>query len=47
MTTMYKLDEAKGLDLILHILGGDIAARENIITYLKNIFYGDIKAFIP
>ncbi len=47
MTTAYKLDKAKGLDLILHILGGDIAATESIVTYLKSIFNGDVRAFIP
>lgn len=47
MTTVYKLDRAKGLDLILHTPGGDIAATESIVTYLKNMFHGDIRAFIP
>lgn len=47
MTAVYKLDKTKGLDLILHTPGGDIAATESIITYLKNIFKGDIRAFIP
>ncbi len=47
MTTVYKLDKKKGLDLILHTPGGDIAATESIVTYLKNIFKGDVRAFIP
>lgn len=47
MTTVYKLDKAKGLDLILHTPGGDIAATESIVTYLKSIFKGDVRAFIP
>ena len=47
MTTIYKLDRAKGLDLILHTPGGDIAATESIVTYLKSIFENDIRAFIP
>ena len=47
MTTVYKLDKKKGLDLILHTPGGDIAATESIVTYLKNIFEGDVRAFIP
>ncbi|MBS7313594.1 MAG: hypothetical protein KIG54_02290 [Bacteroidales bacterium] len=47
MTTVYKLDKVKGLDLILHTPGGDIAATESIVTYLKSIFKGDIRAFIP
>ena len=37
MTTVYKLDKAKGLDLILHTPGGDIAATESIVTYLKSL----------
>lgn len=47
MTTVYKLDKAKGLDLILHTPGGDIAATESIVTYLKSLFNGDVRAFIP
>lgn len=47
MTIVYKLDKAKGLDLILHTPGGDIAATESIVTYLKSIFENDIRAFIP
>lgn len=47
MTTVYKLEKAKGLDLILHTPGGDIAATESIVTYLKNIFKDDVRAFIP
>ena len=47
MTTVYKLDKTKGLDLILHTPGGDIAATESIVTYLHSIFNGDVRAFIP
>lgn len=47
MTTVHKLDKSKGLDLILHTPGGDIAATESIVTYLKSIFNGDMRAFIP
>ncbi|MEE1323819.1 MAG: hypothetical protein UHE91_08325 [Bacteroidales bacterium] len=47
MTTVYKLDKTKGLDLILHTPGGDIAATESIVTYLKSIFKGNVRAFIP
>ena len=35
MTTVYKLDRGKGLDIILHTPGGDVAATESIIKYLK------------
>lgn len=47
MTTIYKLDRQKGLDLILHTPGGDVAATEGIINYLKSIFGKDIRAFVP
>lgn len=47
MTAVYKLDKTKGLDLILHTPGGDIAATESIVNYLKSIFKGDVRAFIP
>ena len=47
MEAVYKLDKNKGLDLILHTPGGDIAATEKIIDYLHSIFKGDIRAIIP
>lgn len=47
MDTVYKLDKNKGLDLILHTPGGDIAATEQIINYLHSIFNNDIRAIIP
>lgn len=47
MAAVYKLDRTKGLDLILHTPGGDIAATESIVTYLKKFFNGNIRAFIP
>ena len=33
--------------MILHTPGGDIAATENIVRYLKSFFCGDIRAIIP
>lgn len=47
MTAVHRLDKDKGLDLILHTPGGDIAATESIVTYLKSIFKGDVRAIIP
>ena len=47
MDTVYKLDKSKGLDLILHTPGGDIAATEQIINYLHSIFNNDIRDIIP
>ena len=47
MTCSHKLDRAKGLDLILHTPGGDVAATESIIDYLHSLYNGDIRAIIP
>ena len=47
MTTINKLDVAKGLDLILHTPGGDTAATESIVDYLWQKFDGDIRCFVP
>lgn len=47
MEAVYKLDKSKGVDLILHTPGGDIAATEKIIDYLHSIFKGDIRAIVP
>ncbi len=40
-------DKTKGLDLILHTPGGDLAATESIIDYLHSFYKGDIRAFVP
>ena len=47
MQAIYGLDKNKGLDLILHTPGGNIAATESIVTYLRSVFGKDIRAFIP
>lgn len=47
MTAVHKLDKNKGLDIMLHTPGGDIAATESIVVYLKSLFGGNIRAFIP
>lgn len=47
MQTVHGLDKSKGLDLILHTPGGNTAATESIVVYLKSIFGNDIRAFIP
>jgi ClpP class serine protease len=41
MLNIHKLDNKKGLDLILHTPGGDLAATESLVTYLKKIFDND------
>lgn len=47
MATVHGLDRAKGLDLILHTPGGDLAATESIIDYLRQMFGKNIRAFVP
>lgn len=47
MENVYGLDRSKGLDLILHTPGGDIAATEQIINYLHSVFDGNIRAIVP
>lgn len=40
-------DKTKGLDLILHTPGGNIAATHSIVNYLQKIFKHNIRAIIP
>lgn len=47
MNAVNKLDRTKGLDLILHTPGGDIAATENVVNYLQSAFPNNIRAIIP
>ena len=47
MTTVNGLEKGKGLDLILHTPGGDIAATESIVKYLKKMFNNDINVYVP
>lgn len=47
MHTVHGLDKSLGLDLILHTPGGEIAATESIVNYLRSIFGLDIRVFIP
>lgn len=47
MNAIYNLDRSKGLDLILHTPGGQVAATESIVDYLRKMFKGDIIAYIP
>ena len=47
MQVVHGLDRTKGLDLILHTPGGNIAATESIVEYLKAMFNNDIRAIIP
>lgn len=47
MMAIHNLDRTKGLDLILHTPGGDIAATESIVNYLHEMFGDNIRAIIP
>lgn len=47
MMAVHKLDRDKGLDLLLHTPGGDLAATESIVNYLHKMFGRDIRAVIP
>lgn len=47
MTTICGMDRSKGLDLILHTPGGDIAATESLIDYLHSMFGNNIRALVP
>lgn len=47
MNAVYELNKPEGLDIILHTPGGDIAATESIVSYLKSIFGNNIRAIVP
>lgn len=47
MNAISGIDTTQGLDLILHTPGGDIAATESIVDYLRDVFNGDVRAIVP
>jgi ClpP class serine protease len=47
MTGIHGMDRTKGLDLILHTPGGDAAATESLVDYLRSMFGTDIRAIVP
>lgn len=47
MQAVCGLDRDMGLDLILHTPGGNIAATESLVIYLKKLFGNDIRVFVP
>ena len=47
MLAINKLDRSKGLDLILHTPGGDIAATESLVDYLYSMYEKDIRVIVP
>jgi len=47
MQAVCGLDRSKGLDLILHTPGGQIAAAESLVYYLRALFGNDVRVFVP
>ncbi|MDM8551111.1 hypothetical protein QUF72_13580 [Desulfobacterales bacterium HSG2] len=47
MSVIHRLDRSKGLDLILHTPGGEIAATESLVDYLRAMFGTNIRAIVP
>lgn len=47
MTVIHNLDRPKGLDLLLHTPGGDSAATESLVEYLRAMFGTDIRVIVP
>ncbi len=47
MLAIHKLDKSKGLDLLLHTPGGDIAATESLVDYLYSMFGKNIRVIVP
>src|SRR5262245_46841712 len=47
MTVIHELDRSKGLDLILHTPGGETAATESLVDYLRSCFGKDVRAIVP
>ncbi len=47
MSVIHGLDRSKGLDLLLHTPGGNTAATESIVDYLRCMFGTNIRAIVP
>lgn len=47
MNAFSKMDLGKGLDVILHSPGGDVASAESIIHYVRQMFADDVRAIVP
>ena len=47
MACLCGIDRTKGLDLILHSPGGNVAATESLIEYLREMFGSDIRTIVP
>lgn len=47
MQAVCGLDRTKGLDLVLHTPGGQLASAESLVCYLKALFGNNIRTFVP
>lgn len=47
MNAIHGMDRSKGLDLFLHTPGGDVAAAESLVSYLRAMFGTNIRAIVP
>lgn len=47
MATIHEMDRTRGLDLVLHTPGGDMAATKSLVDYLRQMFGTNIRAIIP
>jgi hypothetical protein len=47
MSAIHGMDRSKGLDLILHTPGGEVAATESLVEYLRAMFGNNIRAIVP
>jgi ClpP class serine protease len=47
MAAVHKMDRTKGLDIVLHTPGGDGAATESLVDYLRSMFGTNIRAIVP
>lgn len=47
MSVIHKLDKTKGLDILLHTPGGNVAATESLVDYLRSMFGTNVNVFVP
>jgi len=47
MNAIHGLDRSLGLDLLLHTPGGETAATESLVDYLRSMFASNIRAIVP
>ena len=47
MAAIHGMDRARGLDIVLHTPGGEVAACESLVDYLRAMFGTDIRAIVP